>query len=492
MKLWKFNAVLFICMIGMVTVQDLESEMTDLESLVESSMQQKLKNGQSNDNEDIQREIQDAFQNDLSFLESQKLGNEYENIMELENERQPKKKENVPQAKQNSNPNLKLKVNPKPNLKNTKSIIKLKKPDIKKIKIIIEKNAQMANNDRKNLERAISYSKCVHKSGILGLAKTFSPNRLNPDAIVIIPMYVTMSPDNLSFFLSPESITLFNHISLSNILKITQTYIGTSCFDVVINDLNLTSLNKGKVTLCAKDDNHMKDWVEKIEEFKGCQGEQDPLASNKKVLVDFKKVNKLLKDTPRAKNTEIKKLFYNATDKVPRKSIRTIQKEQKLKHEISQIKNIITEGQKAKVQLQRQMAAKLNSAEKFAIEIKKKQDLMQEMRDKKYATQKERFARLISVEHEAREFNILSAVKMKLKQIKMQEIKDYKKSVVDRIKETKKKANEDAKNMMKNLLDENKNGDYSACIDKKLLNFTDKDHVNKTCKILFGENVYFF
>jgi hypothetical protein len=69
-------------------------------------------------------------------------------------------------------------------------------------------------------------------------------------------------------------------------------------------------------------------------------------------------------------------------------------------------------------------------------------------------------------------------------------MKDYKTVIVSRIKETKEKANDEAKTMMRNLMDQNKLTGYLDCIDDRLLDFKDKPYIKDTCLRYFGESGY--
>jgi hypothetical protein len=60
--------------------------------------------------------------------------------------------------------------------------------------------------------------------------------------------------------------------------------------------------------------------------------------------------------------------------------------------------------------------------------------------------------------------------------------------VLNKIKDTERKANDEAVNMMKNLMEQNKMTDVSDCVNPKLLNFENKNYVTNVCKLYYGEN----
>ena len=68
-------------------------------------------------------------------------------------------------------------------------------------------------------------------------------------------------------------------------------------------------------------------------------------------------------------------------------------------------------------------------------------------------------------------------------------MKDYKTITSTRITEIKDRANEDAKTMMRSLIDQQKLSNYEECYDDRLFLFKDKKYIHGTCFKLFGENV---
>jgi hypothetical protein len=74
----------------------------------------------------------------------------------------------------------------------------------------------------------------------------------------------------------------------------------------------------------------------------------------------------------------------------------------------------------------------------------------------------------------------------------MSEMKQYQSLLDTRIKELKSKANNDAKGIMRSILNQQKLSDYEECYDEKLYMFKNKKYINNVCFNLFGENVILY
>ena len=68
-------------------------------------------------------------------------------------------------------------------------------------------------------------------------------------------------------------------------------------------------------------------------------------------------------------------------------------------------------------------------------------------------------------------------------------MKQYSQLLTTRIKEIKTKANDDAKGIMRSILNQQKLSDYEECYDDRLFKFTDKKYIKNTCFRLYGEHV---
>ncbi len=69
----------------------------------------------------------------------------------------------------------------------------------------------------------------------------------------------------------------------------------------------------------------------------------------------------------------------------------------------------------------------------------------------------------------------------------MEELKEYKSTIINKIKETQNRAGSEAENMMKMLIDHGKFKDFSTCISPSLFKFNNIQYINKTCLKYYGE-----
>ena len=68
-------------------------------------------------------------------------------------------------------------------------------------------------------------------------------------------------------------------------------------------------------------------------------------------------------------------------------------------------------------------------------------------------------------------------------------MKQYQQLLTTRIKEIKTKANDDAKGIMRSILNQQKLTDYEECYDDRLFQFANNKYIKNTCFNLFGEHV---
>jgi len=302
--------------------------------------------------------------------------------------------------------------------KNSKLIVIAKKAiPAKKIKIVLQNNPQMIENKEK-LNKYITFSKCQHKTGVLSLVKDTVPNAIDPSALLVTPIFVALNKNNLSFFLSTKSISLFNIIKLDNILRITQRFSNSFCFDIIENDVKNLALLTGPVTLCASNILELKQWIDAIEEFKECQVNINPMLNNKRVIADFQKINTLLTDKMNKQAPNTKKLYYDNV-KAYKPSEKRIANEIKISNQLKNIINVIKLGNFAQNSMRRRMINKLKTAEQFAIDIRTKQQMVQDIIRKRLEEEKESETKLITIEHKAKEYRLLKAVEERIKKMKV-------------------------------------------------------------------------
>jgi hypothetical protein len=313
----------------------------------------------------------------------------------------------------------------KPNNNPDKSIInKNRIPSYKfpspKYKII--RNNHIPRN-LKQLKEGETYNKCNEKTGYVFLPNKIISLKNLPMQIIVIPIYLILTKNSLKFLMGPNEKSMFNEILLENIQKITQIYSNSYCFDIVENDAIEKTLTKGPISICSRNEVNMKNWITAIQEFKECNiniqnhyNDIDNDIMQNKVLIDFEKVNQLLK--PQQKLNKIPKefdpLFYNKEgyNKKPNNEI-----------ELSKVLNKIVytiEGENInEKKITRNFSSEILKAEKFAFDIKRKTKILDDLIQKREMREKDKEEKLIKYETKARELRLLKAVLGRIKQYKV-------------------------------------------------------------------------
>jgi hypothetical protein len=271
----------------------------------------------------------------------------------------------------------------------------------------------------KKLKDGETYSKCHEKTGYIYLANNvFSSNNL-PLQIKVVPIFAILTRRTISFMMGPQEKSMFNQIKLENIQKITQRYTNSFCFDIVENNVIENSLAKGPISLCAKNTHHMQNWITAIQEFKECSINIVSMDNmQNKVLIDFEKVNELLK--PRSnlqKQKEYNPLYYDGDGNGEHPYIK--KDETEISKVLKTIVNTIEGANINERQISRTMYSKIQRAEKFAFDVKRKTDLLDSMIQKRQMREKDKEAKLIQYESKARELRLLKAVLGRIKQYKV-------------------------------------------------------------------------
>jgi hypothetical protein len=162
----------------------------------------------------------------------------------------------------------------------------------------------------------------------------------------------------------------------------------------------------------------MKQWIDAIEEFKECSVSLNPMLNNKRVIADFQKINTLLTNRIPRQAPNTKDLYYdNIKPYIP--SPKRVANEIKISNELKNIISIIKLGNMAQNKMRRTMVNKLKTAEQFAIDVRRKQELVQEILRKRMQQERESETTLITIEHKAKEYRLLRAVEERIKRMKV-------------------------------------------------------------------------
>lgn len=122
---------------------------------------------------------------------------------------------------------------------------------------------------------------------------------------------------------------------------------------------------------------------------------------------------------------------------------------------------------------------KLKSAESFKDEIeKKKSELENIIQNKSYKnSDEEKF--LKEIEHKSKESKIMEEIEKEIKKEKLKELEAFEKTVTDKIKQAKEKANQSVYEMIKILNTQKKLTNFNECISSNIS--SDNEYMNKVC-----------
>ena len=350
--------------------------------------------------------------------------------------------------------------------------------------------------------RYIKFEKCNKKSGYLNLVKDMSKL---PMELGVTPIFASLSLSSFNLFLSAgDDKTLFNTVKLKNILWISQQRMltGLNCFELVHGDVMRDSaeFQKQSITLCAKDNFEMQQWIDAVGAFKECQVNVHNIDHNRVVIADFQKVNELLKESqgkgfgigsgnsgPNAYSS----LYYDNNPTI-QKNTQKVQKDTAIKSEISKIVNFIKEGNIQQNKVARKMQNQLKEAKKFSEEVHQKQEIIRKILEKRVEKEKIRKQNMMKMEEKHKELELLKAVENRIMQMKKQEIKRFSNTYESQIEDERRKAENESKEMMRTLISEEKLTAYNDCTDPRLMFFEDKQYVNQLCFRYYGEHVSLF
>jgi len=347
------------------------------------------------------------------------------------------------------------------------------------------------NKKIKNIE---SYSKCNVKTGILNLVKF--QDQL-PFTLNLLPVYIHLGLSTFNIYKNENSSTLMSTVKLIEILRINQRGFlkDNFCFDLMIADSVKMKLDDNElITLCAENKEAMDKWVHALLEFKECQVDVKKLAKNNEVVVDYKKVDELLKEktTIQTPKQKLKNLYYDVSNTAIIKSPVTISKQTRIDTIVRNIMNSMKIGNIRTNQVRRQLSNKLKEARGFSEDISRKEEIIREMVEKRIEKERQKEVANISNKQRKKEVDLLRAVQQRIVQLKKQEVTEYSQKIVKEIRGEKEKASKQAKNMMRMLIDAKKLTPYYDCTDNRLLNFENPVYTNATCKRYYGEMVNYF
>jgi hypothetical protein len=279
------------------------------------------------------------------------------------------------------------------------------------------------------------------------------------------PIFGEINLEKFELFLNDMVKSKFFEINLIDILRISRSpvLVTNNCFNIILNSIDTDKLLKGPLSLCFKSKNIVNDWMRTINEFKECQIDSSNKIRDNKVLVDFHKVNKLIKD-PINHNSERdeNKLFYDNGDKVHIKKHTYIDKEIVIKQMMNNIVSTITKGSIQSNKVRRKMQNELKETIAAANKMQKQQDLVKSIVNKRIEIENRKKDQLRNIEKKNKEIQLLKAVKNRILKSKQAEGKKLQKALKRQINSERILQNKKAKNMINYLINKTKSPEKAA------------------------------
>jgi hypothetical protein len=283
-------------------------------------------------------------------------------------------------------------------------------------KIIELENYDLIDDPRK-LAKYVTYSKCVRKSGYLTYIQK-RPTKKNRE-ITVVPIFVSLNKHTLSLFKSFKPTSLFQVVNLDLIQRVTLGYKNTLCFDIIINNYHKKQFTSGPLTLCAKDIKEMKNWINAILEFKECKIKVKNNDHNGKILVDFNKMNKLIKRKGAFNMFDLASIQYDANDKAFKMTKAQMAQKIMMKRKMLKILEMIKESKIAKNQMKRKYRGKMKSARGLQMKIFTNEEVMKNLQVKKNIVAAENEFALKKKLHKKKELMILERIQKKILRLKV-------------------------------------------------------------------------
>jgi len=333
------------------------------------------------------------------------------------------------------------------------------------------------------LPKYIFYKRCAVKTGFLYLIQK-RPNSENDDLIEVMPIFASLTPKTFILKESPMIKTTLSTIKLKDLMRIDQQYQKSFCFDLITTRVSKKSkaLKKGILSLCTDNKKHFHIWVKKILEFKQCKISNIRHDPNKKLLMDFKNINKA---KSRKRHSGFGHLFYNKHDVAVNKDF-SRKRTHFIRQLLDKLRINIRRGNLAEEQVKRQMRGKLNNQQTFRDQIYNKESNLRAKLEKKLNFERNKEANLMKWMNKKKEKKLIEKVMDKIRHYKEEEVGNLKNIFKKQIKHQNKLAKLEAKNMMNIIINENKLTKYKVCYDERLIKFKNREFVNNLCMKYYG------
>ena len=357
------------------------------------------------------------------------------------------------------------------------SIIKEKKhPKLIKYKISKEKNKLLVGKKLK-----FAYKKCSVKTGKINFI-TKRPSKPS-FTITVLPVFIMITVDRLVLTKDDKRSNLIRSIPLADIQRIDQHYIGTKCFDVILNQIVGKTIQTGQLSLCADKTKDMNNWVQLILEFKKCSVKGiKKVDHNGQLLLDLDKINKFTYKMGKSKNLDLNKLFYN-------NNIRKNFKSKNIKKALTELVSVAKTGELASQNLQRIYKGRMMKHREFKKNMEQKEFNMKMALANKAFQEKEIESSYQNRRIAKKEMRMLRRTAKRIESMKQKELSEYSSIYENEISQQKEESARQARNLMTMVNEQDKLTDFRLCHQKGLKHFKGTDIVNELCQQYYGKFV---
>ena len=318
------------------------------------------------------------------------------------------------------------------------------------IKKVDNKELKQAQAKKKKIS---IYKKCDTKTGVINqIVKKDSKKR----ELTLQPVYYQLNAQSFNLYdTMGNKAQLISVLNIDKVVRLLEIYPGTHCITFVVRMENKKEIEA--LTVCADNVKEMNNFSQSITEFKECDIHVMSSEVNEQVLMDFSRVNQLLKPIEKTVPPTLKKIiaaipgakasprlpkvagqeqkdlldgmYYDNSQKTIRKKPQAVLRTQQMKKHVKSIITEIQMGNLAQKKLQREYQGKIAQAEKVAKEVEHQKEIVREILQKRSEKEQERKVVMQQKKDRNKEMQLMKAVKMQIHKIKVDEIKETKQAL---------------------------------------------------------------
>ena len=257
------------------------------------------------------------------------------------------------------------------------------------------------------LNKLIKTNKCSEKTGFLYLLD--SEPKKGKTVMKTTKMYVSLNPNTMSLFTSFDHRDIKDSIKTKMILRITQKYKGTFCFDVQ-QQVGTEYLPIKVITLCVKSMKEMNEWINAIVEFKKCD-------ISETVTEEKNKTDKAIINHTEYARTELDQLkYFNSKPFRPNK-LGQMHKSV-IKSSLKGLLKTYKSGKIAGFRARRVFRGRLAHQIHSNMEDESKEYTIQKIIEMRQVKERENQIKFIRLEHKHKELSLINDAQRRIKELK--------------------------------------------------------------------------